>query len=1466
VGYLRSKIYSRSVLNKTLIDSGNLFGDLISEEFAILLKLPITGCPKTVGTASTNGSVTILGKTKPLKLYLEGISEAVTIHPYVVKNLSHPLNLGQSFLRANNVDMSFRENGVQLRIKNSTSMLDPSDSSLTKPTIDSRIKLLLDKFKADGENPWSAQADILDLRINQVGSENPDSETIPGVFYKENKKSIEFSDTSTRVCNSEKAYLKAGHTTVVLLQRGRGDLPAQPLPKQGNDVFLFPKKTNKWLNNKQLFVHPGTYHREGNFVKVQVTNFGSDDQYLPKHCHVGNIVEAIHHSKGAINTLDHRPTHHLSEAELVERRAYIIHQLKLDENLILAQHPEAKDEVIKIFMDGWDAIAINEADYGLTNMMKFHIEVPKGTIPVRDRVRPLNPMQEKDLRRQIDDWLEAKVIEPSNSPWASALVPCKKKGSEKYRWAIDYRKLNSVTVKDAFPLSNIENNLQKLAGTSIFSTLDSAGAFHTIPVHEEHRDFTAFNTPFGQYRFCRLPFGLANAPSAYSRLVQMALDHLPPGFAMGYIDDIIAHSRTVEDHLTHLRQIVMLHVSVGMKLNLQKCNIFHNEVQYLGHLVSADGIRMIPSYVQRIMDWPLPKTGKELRSFLGFTGYYRSFIKEYAHLTHEMNKMKSGVNLEWCEATQKKFQQLKECFQAEPVRGYPQYDNLEPFILDTDYSSTNMAAVLSQKQNGKEVFLGCVAKKCNTAQASYAPHKGELAAVILGTKKFEHILRAKPFVIRTDSRCVQFLNSMKEFRGIYARWNCFLSSFQFTLEHRAGKKQTNADALSRRPGIPDDPDENNDDPNEYLHDIDDIYSVDPDPIAVITLETLKDENSKDMAISKLLQQVVLGEKPDKEKRKTLGSIGMSYVNVFECLSAEDGVLYYQAPELNDVQPERRICLPVSLYNLAFEMCHADPSGVSGHFGINNTFRKMKERFYFPHMYAQVSARINNCVPCITKRSTIPKGEHKHHREQLSYFNQRVYCDVVGVLTGSPYQGRTCRFLLTIQDGFTRYLIAVPIPDQKTETIVQAFIDNWIYVFGCMETLHTDRGSSYTSTLFQEVMRALGIVKTVTPAYSPEGDRVERAHRVLGDLLRADRRYEAHRWTDKLKAALLAYNASVNRITGISPFEAVFHRPITLPVDIVFPFKKQEGQSWSTHVENLKLKLSQLCEAICKTQQTGIMRENSRFQGRSKPQFQEGDLCYYFLPRVKRGLSKKLSSHWIGPWKVKKVISESLVILYPVGNWCATPREISAIVNRLKQVDPDIAATCTRQDDKLDLEVLSDDLDHGAEYLMYQEDFESVVPNPLVGFPTGPQCPSDPSHDQGTDHPNDLGQGDVQPPPDDYGHDEPPDDYGRDEPPGDNPPPNDLLDDIPPMEDDHQHPIEQQQHQVIIQESDSPPAVPSADDNASEPNISANTTSASGDNRVIPDSDILRRTVRSAATLAKLRIKYQNEVSKRRRKK
>lgn len=1277
---------------------------MISADLAKRLRLPIYGKAKTTGTASNKGQVTILGRTKPFYIYLEGITEPVRIEPHVVKDLAQHLNLGQEFLRRYEADMSFRQGGIHLRLKNNAATLTSSAETITRGSIDERINRVLSKFQQQGGNPMPSDNGFLDLRVHEVS-------TIPGTRQQSYKQPLIYEEYGCPVTIASSTRLLPGCNTVVEVRSAYQS--GQNLPK--GDIILLTDKNNAYLNKKKVLVLPGCYQQHGESFKALVTNLSTEEVKIPAGLSIGSIHATQEQINTGIHSLDHRPAQELNKKEVAERRTFIKESLKLDTNPHLTERQDLKERVIAMFLRYWDALAISDSDYGKTNVMKFQIQLKPGSRPVAQKVRPLNPMQEKDLQRQIKDWTDAGIIEPSMSPWASALVPCKKKNSDKLRWAIDYRAVNEMTIKDRFPLGNIESNLHKLSGSNIFSCLDSAGAFHSLVVDEPSRDYTSFITPMGQYRFTRLPFGLCNAPSQYSRLVQMALDRMPPGFALAYVDDIILHSQNLEEHLSHLEQCVSIHAQFGMRLNPAKCHIFQDEVEYLGHLVSSKGIRMIPSYVDRILEWPLPNTPKELRSFLGFSGYYRAFIKDYSFLTAELNKMKTQKKLEWTEEVKTKFKQLKESFRTGPTRGYPKYEGSGPFILDTDFSAVNKAAVLSQIQDGREVFLGCAAQKCNKAEATYPSHKGEMAALVLGLKKFEHILRAKPFRVRTDSQCVKHLQTMKEYRGIWARWYQYVASFDFVTEHRKGSLQTNADALSRVQGFQEQLEEEPESTEDMLQGVEDVYAVEQsqnqqatdltcDEIPEMTIRDLKRAQKEDFVLKQIIPFVQQGTAPEANDRKGLTADGMVYAGVFECLVLDKcGILRYQAPAINGVRKPPRICVPNHLQPRIFEILHAHPT--SGHYGINTTFQKAKEKFYWPRMYIDIQARVRNCVPCIVKDPTMGKEKHIHHREVLSYFGQRVYVDTIGPLTAKRYRGENCQHILTIQDGYTRYLMAIPVPNITAQKVAETLVSNWVYVHGCPEYIHTDRGSSFTSEVFESVMKALGICKTVTPAYSPQGDRVERAHRVIGNILRADHRYDPGSWAEKLPVAVFAYNSTVNRYLGISPFEAVFGRVPTMPIDLIFPLPRPDGQTWANYVLNLRRRFQNLFEQVCRTQRTNITIDQGRVQGRSKSTIKVGDLVYYFMNRIKRGLSKKLQNRWIGPFVVKRRPTDSLAVIYPHGSWAKNPREIATIVSRLKVVDPQFLRTdeIHRPTQPMDIEACYDGDEEMEEPINYPEE-------------------------------------------------------------------------------------------------------------------------------------------------------------------
>ena len=391
------------------------------------------------------------------------------------------------------------------------------------------------------------------------------------------------------------------------------------------------------------------------------------------------------------------------------------------------------------------------------------------------------------------------------------------------------------------------------------------------------------------------------------------------------------------------------------------------------------------------------------------------------------------------------------------------------------------------------------------------------------------------------------------------------------------------------------------------------------------------------------------------------------------------------------------------------------------------------------MYPYVAARVNNCVNCLAKKTSQGKPTHTQHREQLSYFGQRVYADTVGPLTPHLHDGKMCRHFLTIQDGFSRYLVCVPIPSTETEVLVDALITKWIQVFGVFEVLHTDRGTSFTSQLFSEVMKRLGIVKTVTPPYNPQGNRVERTHKILGQLLRADRKFEARAWPEKLAVACFAYNTAQNRVIGMSPYEVVFGRPPNLPLGIIFPFKEKEGTSFSNYVENLKLRYSRIFAKVAETQNGVLLTDLARDQARAAPAFAVGDTCYYFLGRVPKGLSKKLASRYLGPFEVIRVVSEALVVIYPKGTWSKNAREIATSVRRLHKVDPEQSRAVLHPSSRhqIDLDVVLDDFSVSIpEAVVYQDDFDeevidtgtAPVPiwNPVLLTSPEASAPSDPS--------------------------------------------------------------------------------------------------------------------------------------------
>ena len=377
-------------------------------------------------------------------------------------------------------------------------------------------------------------------------------------------------------------------------------------------------------------------------------------------------------------------------------------------------------------------------------------------LPIKQRPYRLPVFKKDEVDRQVEKMLEQNIISPSDSPWASPIVLVEKKDGT-MRFCIDYRKLNSITKKDAYPLPRIDDSIDALAGSHYFSTLDLASGYWQLGLSQEAKEKTAFTTGSGLYHFNVLPFGLCNAPSSFERLMERVLIGLHWKICLVYLDDIIVYSGSFEEHVERLQKVFDCLKNAGLKLKPQKCSLFREEVLYLGFIVSSSGIKSDPEKLQKVREWPVPKNVSEVRSFLGLCSYYRKFVRGFSEIAVPLTSLtKKQVKFVWDESCQNAFEKLKTALQENVVLNYPDFS--KPFILDCDASDFSSGAVLSQNIDGEEKVLAYFSKTHSAPERRYSVTRKELLSVIKSIKHFRHYLYGREFLLRNGSCIFEVVN------------------------------------------------------------------------------------------------------------------------------------------------------------------------------------------------------------------------------------------------------------------------------------------------------------------------------------------------------------------------------------------------------------------------------------------------------------------------------------------------------------------------------------------------------------------------------------------------------------------------------------------------------------------------------------------------------------------------------------
>ena len=967
----------------------------------------------------------------------------------------------------------------------------------------------------------------------------------------------------------------------------------------------------------------------------------------------------------------------------------------------------------------------DDMDMGRTNLVKHHIKLTD-PVPFKEAYRRIPPQMYDEVKTHLQEMLDLGAIRPSNSPWASAIVLVRKKDG-RLRFCIDLRKLNNRTVKDAYSLPRIESILDSLGGAQIFSTLDLKAGYWQVEMAEECKAYTAFTCgPLGFYEYDTMPFGATNAPATFQRLMHDCLGELNMNWCIVYLDDIIIFSDTKEEHLKRLEAVFQKLCAAGLKLKPSKCFFFREEIEYLGHVVSGKGISTNPKKIEAVSKWPTPKTVYDVRSFLGFVGYYRRFIKNFSRITKPIREVITGLEnqskrtakktyIEWLDAADAAFEHLKAMCVSTPILAYPDYQL--PFTLHTDSSTDGLGAVLYQKQDGKLRVIAYASRSVSKAESNYPAHKLEFLALkwAVCEKFHEYLYGSKSFEVFTDNNPLTYVLTSAKLDACGQRWVAKLANYNFSIRYRCGVSNTEADALSRIKW-PEALSENIDIDNGCMdtHVINAILTGAVTKASliksiscsakVIPTELDKDTGklsdinwTKEQRLDPNLGVIIrLIESGQLTKRKLQGkdsSEVKSFLRNKKSLKLVKDVLYRKSFSDNSTSKKTlwQLVVPKLFRERALLSCHDDV----GHQGILRTLSLLRERFYWPRMQEEATQHVLKCSRCLRRKN--PPQVAPLQPILVTQPLELVHMDYLSL---EPSKGNI-ENVLVITDHFTRYALAYPSKAQTAQATARILWDNFICHYGFPEKFISDQGRNFESDLIKELCKIAGVKKVHTTPYHPQGNgQCERFNSTLCNMLGTLSEEEKSDWKSHLGCMTHAYNCTKHASTTYSPYYLMFGRHPRLPIDVEFGLNKpncSDNSSKSRYIQKLRRRLNYAFQKGSKySDQQASKYKHSYDKSVKGPQLHENDLVLVKIVAHKE--RHKLQDRWEP--------EEYVVIEQPIAG---TP------VYKVKPVNGDNVRTLHRNlllplgvklepDYELDDSILEEDLD---------EDEGGFVGNPTV---------------------------------------------------------------------------------------------------------------------------------------------------------
>ena len=586
---------------------------------------------------------------------------------------------------------------------------------------------------------------------------------------------------------------------------------------------------------------------------------------------------------------------------------------------ISADLSDAQTQSIAQLLEQYDDLfARHDGDVGQTAACTHVIDTGNHR-PVNQPPRRLAPPLMDEAERQIESMLNSGVIRESSSPWASPILFTDKKDLTK-RFCVDFRLLNALTTKDRYPLPRIDDSLDLLGGNRYFTSLDLKSGYWQKRVDINDVPKTAFICPFGLYEFLVMPFGLCNAPRTFQRAMDTVLAGLKWRTCLIYIDDILVFSASFDAHLKHLDAVLrrLRRHNLKIPVSPKKCLFAFSELKYLGYIISPDGLLVDPKKIDSVQKVAIPTTKGDIRSFVGLTSYYRRFIYKFAQLIEPLTRLLRDVPFIWGADQQDAFERLKKRLTSAPLLIYPDWDKM--FFLQTDASDYAIAAVLTQlDDDGYERVVSYASRQLRDPERRYDTREKELLAVVYGCREFRKYLWGPPFVVQTDHANMRWLMPTSDLPNRLARWALLLQEFDFTIEHRPGRANQNADALSRLPIV---------------------AAIDKDRalLKIPSLDEMLDHQRRDPLLASVCQFLEQPTAPDAippEVKETLADSGKLFVDLTTGLLMHEATINGNVVRVPYPAPRDRYAL--------LQAMHSIPS--AGHLGRRKTQSRIRQRYY-----------------------------------------------------------------------------------------------------------------------------------------------------------------------------------------------------------------------------------------------------------------------------------------------------------------------------------------------------------------------------------------------------------------------------------------------------------------------------------------------------------------------------------------